>query len=58
MLAKLKKQEYMIVGILASAMIVSAIVIPDNLKILSLGFLSPLGLQVYYMLKRRQRVQK
>ena len=58
MLAKLKKQEYMIVGILAGATIASAFLLPEPIKILSLGFLSPLGLQVYYMLKRRQRVQK
>ena len=45
------KKKYALTGILAGATIVSAILLPDNIKLLSLGFTAPLCIQIYYLFR-------
>ena len=48
---KSKKIKYGLVGVLSFATIFSAIILPDFVKLLSIGFLCPLVNQLYYLIR-------
>ena len=48
---KSKKIKYGLVGVLSFATIFSAIILPDFVKLLSIGFICPLVNQLYYLIR-------
>ena len=50
---KSKKIKYGLIGILSFATVFSAIVLPDFVKLLSIGFVCPLVNQLYYLFRDR-----
>lgn len=54
MIMRSKTKQYALVGVLSLAAISSAILLPEYVKLLSLGFLSPLAIQIYYLYKDKK----
>ena len=50
---KSKKTKYGLVGLFAFGAIFSAIILPEPVKILSVGFVCPLANQLYYLFRDR-----
>ena len=54
---KSKKIKYSLIGILSFATVFSAIILPDSVKLLSIGFVCPLVSQLYYLFRDRSSIE-